>query len=649
MSIHILDNNLINKIAAGEVVERPASVVKELVENSLDAGADFIIVEIKNGGIDLIEVVDNGKGMNKEDVLMCVKRHATSKISSIEDLYNIMTYGFRGEALAAISSVSKFSVQTKEIGAVVGTVVRNDSNMNIENVETRFTCLRRQVASENNFQISDVGCSEGTKIRVENLFYNIPARRKFLKSAATEFGHILNTVVNVALVNYRVRFKFIHNGKVIFDYQKYTKMHETEHENTRNSNENEWEERVKIILGSENFSNMMQFYQETGEMIIQGFVDRPETAKTNKPQQYLFVNSRPVYNNIVHKAIYEGYRNLISANSHPCFIIKLDLEPELVDVNVHPRKMEVKFLRQQEVFKIVQAAVREVAGKNFGTGGYVKNGEIFNSFNSSNKISNFKSIRQAQDRLQIPKQFQNSNFKFQNLKREENNRDGIVKAKFQSIQRFNDAMFKDESATNKENLNWKLVGQVNNLYLIVEKVDGLVLIDQHAAHERMLYDKLIKEAENRNFKKQQFLVPLKIELSINEMNALKRGLAILENIGFEIEESGVNTIIVQTVHSDIAGKDIEKILRGIISEIFCDMALDLKVEEKMIEVRDKTIKYISCHSAVRGGDIMTREEQSALAEKVLNGEIKSTCPHGRPIMAIMSWEEIGKKFKRINC
>ncbi|MFH1192654.1 MAG: DNA mismatch repair endonuclease MutL [bacterium] len=620
--IKILDNNLINKIAAGEVVERPASVIKELVENSLDAGADFITVEIKNGGIDFIEVVDNGKGMNREDASLCVERHATSKISSVEDLSNILSFGFRGEALAAISSVSKFSVQTKEIGAVVGTMVENNNTI------------------ENDFKVSEIGCAEGTRIRVENIFFNVPARRKFLKGLSTEFGHILNTFVNIALVNYRVRFKFIHNGKVVFDYHQYANIRGKEHESARIIDE--WSGRVKEILGSDNFSNMIPFHQETGEMIIEGFVSRPEATKINKSHQYLFVNSRPVYNNIVHKAIYDAYRNLIPASSHPSFIIKLDLEPELVDVNVHPRKMDVKFLQQQEIFKITQATVRETligkelknlsfAGEPFvSQGKEIKKLEIrnwklgINNQNREDKISDFKMHTRG---LSAPFIQQ-------------------IKKQSDEIKNFNNEMFRNENGK-KESLNWRLVGQIKNLYLIIETPESLVLIDQHAAHERDVYDKLTKDVENKNFKKQQFLMPLKIELSISEMDALKKGLCILEKIGFEVEEFGVNTIIVQTAPSDIADKNIVEIIKGLISDIFSNMSMDLEAEEKIIEARDRIIKYISCHSAIRGGDIMTQEEQMALTDKVVSGKIKSTCPHGRPIMTMMSWDEIGKRFKRI--
>ncbi|MFH0856503.1 MAG: DNA mismatch repair endonuclease MutL [bacterium] len=639
MSIHILDNNLINKIAAGEVVERPASVIKELVENALDAGSDFINVEIKNGGMDLIEITDNGKGMNKEDAALCIERHATSKISSIEDLHNITSFGFRGEALAAISSVSKFSVQTKERSAIAGTLVENNI------VETFCDASLQRGDDNNNFKISDVGCPEGTKIRVENLFYNIPARRKFLKSAQTEFGHILNTMLNIAIVNYKIGFKLTHNGKVIFNYANFREL---ESKSARMIDE--WGMRVKEILGSDNFSNMLSFYRESGEMAIGGFVSRVQNAKTVKNHQYLFVNNRPVYNNIVQKAIYEAYRNLIHRECHPMFVIKLEIEPELVDVNVHPRKMEVRFLNQQDAFKTVQAVIREsISDINKG----FDEQEISNSPNSSfgaprtssNKISNFKFQIHSASSGQASNKFPISNFKFQpqSVKRVGN----IEKLEFQrGVEQFNNAMFCNHAGNGAESRNWKLIGQVKNLYLIIEKPEGIILIDQHAAHERMVYDKLSEEAANGKFNKQQLLVPLTIELSIGEMDAFKNGWRVLENIGFEIEEFSLNTIIVQTIPNDLAGTDIEKILKGLISEIFSDMAQDFKIEEKMIAARDRSIKYISCHSAVRGGDVMAKEEQLALAEKVLNREIKPTCPHGRPIMVEFSWMEIGRMFKR---
>jgi len=628
--IQILDSNLINKIAAGEVVDRPASVVKELVENSLDAGADFVTVNLKNGGMDLIEVIDNGNGMNKEDARLCVQRHATSKIKDLHDLSNICSFGFRGEALAAISSVSVFSLQTKEKGAISGVSV--------------------QVlpVSDGNWIVADVGCSEGTRIRIENLFYNVPARRKFLKSATTEFSHILNILVEMALVNYNVRFKLVHNGRVVFDYHGNADQHaDLLRESTRTSkvvDDSKWRNRVKTILGNDNFSNMLHFYRESGEMVIQGFVSLPTAVKMNRSSQYLFVNNRPVFNNIINKAIYEGYRNLIPKGNYPMFVIKLDLEPELVDVNVHPRKQEVKFLKQQDVFKTVEVVVREAVGRQQITDNRQQITDNRRQIVDNRQYTVDSSRQTTARQFEIPqkKQILNQQLNYGSKK--------FVAANLNNkISKFNEAMFRDKNNTpSQESASWRLIEQVKKLYLIVESEQGLILIDQHAAHERILYDKIKRNVENENRKSQQLLSPLKLELSANEMEIFKNNLEYLQKIGFEIEEFTLNTIIVQGIPQDILNQNIEEIFKGIISDFMADYGNDLAANDVSLEERrNKIISYLACRGAVKAGDSLSFDEQLDLAGKAMNGEIKSTCPHGRPIMTIVSWHEIEKMFKRV--
>lgn len=626
MSIHILSDNLINKIAAGEVVERPASVVKELVENSLDAGADFITVEIKNGGIDLIEVTDNGKGMNREDAKLSVGRYATSKIFLVEDLFSLSSFGFRGEALAAISSVSRFTLQTKEKGAIVGTEIKFE---------------------EGNLKAYDAGCPEGAKVKVENLFYNVPARKKFLKSSATEFSHILNTMLNIAIVNFKARFKLIHNEKVIFDYSSYLKKSESERSDI--DRDKKWRgERVKVILGNDIFFKMLGFYKEEGDMILQGFISNPAAVRTNKSHQYLFVNNRPVYNNIINKAIYEAYRNVIPKDSHPMFVISLEIEPELVDVNVHPRKMEVKFLYQQEVFKsmelIIKNALNKVNKTFAASSPFADNpvkehwirgeGKVFENSNHFNPL--------VQDKGKSYSVFSNFQRSFSGYSKEK-------------TAEFNRRMFEEEKAEIKKEIKpfleeggeWKLLGQIKNLYLVVETKDGLVLIDQHAAHERMIYEKLKENEREHKFKSQQLLSPLKLDLSLKEWNIVKQNLENFKNIGFEIEDFGMNTIIIHSIPQDISGKDLTAIIKGMLSDLLLELGNDLIDNKNTLDdLRNKMIEYLACHGAIKAGDELSSEEQKDLVEKVILGHIKPTCPHGRPIMTILNWDELGKKFKR---
>lgn len=602
MPVKILDDNLINKIAAGEVVERPSSVVKELVENSIDAGAKFIIVDIKNGGMDLIDVSDDGFGMEREDARMCVQRHATSKIESIEDLYSISSFGFRGEALAAISAVSQFSLQTKKKGEMSGVMILN-------------------TGIKDNWEIKETGCPSGTKVRIESLFYNVPARKKFLKSSATEFNHILNILVNIALVNPSIRIKFIHNGKIIFDYPL-----------AEGDSEKSFGQRVKAVLGNDNFSNMAYFCKEAGEMIIEGYASYPANVKMNRGQQYLFVNNRPVYNNIVHRAIYNGYRNLIPKDMHPMFVIKLDLEPEMVDVNVHPRKMEVKFLRQQDVFKTVEAVIREIVQNQANVSSQIPS--------ENNNYQEFK-----------PRQFNHpvsSNFRLPFKK----SCDGSVRA-----MKFNQEMLGSEKTQAKEiysndkqeinDKNWKILGQINKLYLVIDTADGIVLIDQHAAHERIIYDKLKDSLEKEDYKHQQLLAPVKLELSVNEMKIVSGNLEIFNNLGFELEEFGTTAIMIQSVPTDIANKNIIEIIKGIINDFFDCCKDDLKADEKSLEaIRNRAICYMACRGAVKAGDSLPYEEQEKLVMQFMDGDIKPTCPHGRPISKKLTFDEIAKYFKR---
>lgn len=618
MSVHILDNNLINKIAAGEVVERPASVIKELVENSLDAGANYIMVDVGNGGMEFIEITDNGKGMSKEDAKLCVERHATSKINSLEDLHNILSFGFRGEALAAISSVSKFTLQTKEKGAVAGTEVKNNGR----EAETPLSS-----DSKKEWAVKDIGCPEGTKIRVEDLFYNVPARKKFLKSVSTEFGHILNGLVSIALVNYKVRFKLTHNGKIILDYSAASQANPTDEQNYA------WAARVRTVLGETNFSDMIPFKREMGEMVIQGFISRPTATKINKTQQYLFVNDRPVYNNIVHKAIYEAYRNAIPKDSHPMFVIKLEIEPELVDVNVHPRKMEVRFLSQQEVFKSVSAVIREIV--NSPKEG--SNGD--SSFDAQWKGASF-----ARDETKKENFFQNVPFKSQNaLYFKANGKTEF----FRNIRKFNDSMFFNiESKKNEEKKNWRLIGQTKNLYLIVEKEEGIIIIDQHAAHERELFDKLILNS-NEKSNLQQLLSPLKLELSLKEETMVLENLQLFRGMGFDIESFGKGTIVVNTIPQNIVNNNLTEITKGLISDLMENMKDDLMGDRRLLdEVKNKAFAYLACRGAVKAGDALSFSEQEILVKKIMDGKIKSTCPHGRPLITLFAWGEIGKRFKR---
>jgi len=383
-------------------------------------------------------------------------------------------------------------------------------------------------------------------------------------------------------------------------------------------------------LGSDNFSQMSEFYKEEGEVIIQGFISMPNAVKTNRSQQYLFVNNRPVYNNIIHKAIYNAYRNLIPSGSHPMFVIKLELEPEMIDVNVHPRKMEVKFLRQQDIFRIVENAVRDALSKK-------QNSCFFEKGANASSTPKYSAFQEKSFNHNIP------------FRLPKYNKDSIGQNQINKAIEFNKEIFltsNNYAENKKEEAHYKILGQVNKLYLVVEQDKGILIIDQHAAHERILFDKFKDNFDSAH--SQQLLAPLNLEFSLGEMQALKDNLQFLNKIGFEIEEFSANTASIQSIPQDIANRDLRDIIKGLISDFISDSKKDLISNEKTLEEkRDKAISYMACRGAVKAGDSLSYEEQNNLVQKVISGEVKSTCPHGRPIAWFLSWEEIGKQFKRI--
>ncbi len=585
-----LDQDLINKIAAGEVVERPSSVVKELIENSIDAKADQINLEIKNGGIDYISIQDNGIGMSKEDAQLAVERHATSKISTIDDLFNIQTLGFRGEALASISSVSQFSLETK---------TKNDSegtNLQIANGK---------------LQIKPCGCPEGTKINIKELFYNVPARKKFLKSATTEYNHVLDIFTNFALINPQISFKLIHNNKLVFNLPK-TKA---------------WLERIKQILGTDIVQSLVPI-QSKGTIEISGFIGKPQIARNNRKSQFVFINNRAVNDFIIAKAIKQGYGLLIPKELYPTFILNIKLPPELVDVNVHPRKAEVKFKNPQEIFvAVLQTIQKSLVGNNLTP-------QIKTSAEKIKKFTLQPSIGQ--------KTYQPSVSYQPNLKK--------IKSKASKVSQaleFSKAILKEEFIAKKEPQrigDWRLLGQIHNSYLLVEAADAILIIDQHAAAERIIYEKFKKEYDTQKMKSQQLLLPLTLELSAREVEILNQSLDFLRNLAFDIEIFGQNTFIINAVPQNLNKLDLKKTILGLINDL---EEHDFSQAKSIDEQKDLVIKYAACRAAVKFNDKLEVEEQIKLLEDVMQIIDKiNTCPHGRPFLMELTLDQLAKNFKR---
>ncbi len=583
--IKVLPENLVNQIAAGEVVERPASVVKELIENSIDAGASRIVLEVDGAGDELIRITDNGCGMDKDDALLAFERHATSKITSKDDLFNISSMGFRGEAIASIASVSTITMRTKRVEDEVGRLIESVGGKIEKNEE--------------------VSCTDGTQIEVRNLFYNTPARKKYLKTPSTEYQQILGVFQKVALANPDIHLKIIHNGKPGFEYVKC--------ENLLN--------RVRDVLGKNVAENCLPIfyghngdaslsraktYRERGvsdsELIkiqVEGYIGKPELGRSGSKHQHLFINGRPVVHHLFNYALAEAYHSLLMDGRKPFFVINVIIAPELIDVNVHPRKLEIRFQNQNEIFRILRRAAITTLEKNV-------------------LMPDFKASRQ-----------------------EEAPTDNQVKAAFEFTHmpgRLNKYSYVQEDA---EELSMVPLSQIARSYILAENAEGLVLIDQHAAHERVRYEELMDQFEKQDPEKQQLLLPENIELSAMEAEIFEANRGTFEKLGFEIELFGGNTFIIHAVPSTIANQNIQ----GIIQQVISDLS-DEKKSRAVKNPQEKIIEYMSCRSAIKFGKDLSIDEMAELIRQVDKLKRPYTCPHGRPSMVKITYHELEKMFGR---
>lgn len=576
--IKILPENVANKIAAGEVVERPASVVKELVENSLDAQVSQIKVEVESGGIKKILVIDDGTGMDKEDIQKCFLRHGTSKIFQEEDLLSIKSLGFRGEALSSIAAVSKMKIKSKVEKETAGTLLE------LEAGETK--------------KISSAGMPTGTSIEVSDLFFNVPARRKFLKSSPTEFRHIIDIITTHSLACENIGFVLKHNGKLVFSLEKNLSR----------------EEKIKELLGEEVFRNLLAVFFSHPHLKIEGFVSKPSLTAQASYKQFTFVNKRGVKDRVIAAAVKEAYGTLLPAKTYPIFFLYLTLPYEMVDVNVHPRKEEVKFVNSQFIFQSVKAAVSQALVR----------GDLTPSLQRVTRGP----TRLGQVRPPKPRDY--------------NKERAVVGEK--ELEK--ELKFYKELLPWEEELKVRVaeeILQVHNLYLIKPTEEGILIVDQHAAHERILYEKLIEsfKSEKKENISQALLLPLTVELSFSEAEILRENLKTLTRLGFEIEEFGRNSFKINSVPNILKAHDIVSLITEVIEDLGQERP-PKEVDEKSL----RTIVFLACRSAIKAGDPLSKEECRDLLEKLEETKTKYTCPHGRPVKVIISLAELQKMFKR---
>lgn len=607
--IKILPSFISNKIAAGEVVSRPESVVKELIENSIDSGASEITLIIRDAGKSFIQVIDNGTGMNEDDAMICFQRHSTSKIASIDDLENILTLGFRGEALASVASVAQIELKTRTTDQEVGTLIRIDNDEVSEN--------------------SKINCEKGTSVIVKNLFYNVPARRNFLKSNQTEFRHIYDTFIRIAISRPDIYFKFINNSELLFDL-KATSL----------------QLRLVDIFSSQFSQSLISVHSGNNIIQINGFISKPNFTKKSKQDQFFYLNNRFFQNKSLNFSVYSGYDHLIEKGDYPSFFLFIDIDPKKVDVNVHPSKLEVKFEDEGAIFSFIRSAVKEG----------LRNANLVFEINFDNKINLEKSEEtfhyKPSDNLSSASQQKNFNIdKEISLPHIPNKNAGMnIHSIFEAEKKFitEDEAEKDISGSTPDNVYQHTkkesetfnVWQYQNKYIMCETETGLMIIDQHAAHERILYEKALLWINSQASFSQQLLIPVTIELTKIDFQIALSLKEDLNSLGFNFTVLNDDKIQLTGLPSDVKIGDENKIFQELIDQ-YKEYELKLKLDK-----RDNLAKSYACRGAVKSGDRLSVQEMTGLIDNLFAAQLPYVCPHGRPTVIRITTEELDKRFSR---
>lgn len=575
--VKILPEILSNKIAAGEVVERPASVVKELVENAIDARGTRIHVELERGGRRLIRVSDNGTGMDQEDALLATERYATSKIYDEADLFSISTLGFRGEALPSIASVSKMEIVSKTATGDGGTKV---------------------VIHGGHVQgVSTIGAAQGTVVTVGDLFYNTPARKKHLKTQQTEIGHVTDTFSRIAMTRPDIHFSLIHNGKSLADY----------------GSSRDWIFRITEVLKGGLEKDLFELDRTFGDIRVHGLIASPGITRSNSKHQYLFVNERPVQDRVLYHAVKQGFDPYLTRGKFPVVVLFLTLPEDQVDVNVHPRKRSVRFDAPKVIHDAIAGAIRSrIKGLSQPVWG--------------DRPSSASALAKARQYVLSPR----------------TSSVGQRAAEYGAPPPLPEERLQPPLWPSQGFGDLEVIGQLNNTYILCESVEGLILIDQHAAHERVVFESLRKSYLSSKPQAQGLLVPEKIELGYREAGILDAIKSKLSEMGLEVEHFGGTTYLVRTVPQILSEREIAPLITEIV-ETVADMNLTSGLEHAI----DACLTLMACHGAIRAGKKMSLEEMKALLTQLDGLEDPTHCPHGRPTLIRKPYRDIEKAFKRV--
>ncbi|PAV11344.1 DNA mismatch repair protein [Methanosarcina spelaei] len=672
--IRILDKDTINKIAAGEVIERPASVVKELIDNSIDAGATDIRIEIEKGGKRSILIRDNGCGMSRGDALLAYKKHATSKLTRIEDLNTISTMGFRGEALSSITAVAKVEILTRPPEEITG---------------TRIVIQGGKV-----LETSDAGTAPGTSVHVKDLFYNTPARQKYLKSDRTELAHITDTIMQLALANPEISFTLLSEGKPVI----------------RNAGSSDPFKSIVNLLGPDTARSMLPLEHRTEDFEILGYISKPETTRRESDQIFLFVNTRPVTSRAINKAIREGYYTKIPKERYPVAVLSLIVDPGEVDVNVHPRKAEVRFSREKELGDAVTFAIEKVLSENVlapeirdkrdrtfqktfkasGSSGILQVSEAAEIFGRKDvvkdigipdtclhergKVVKDKSetyvypVKDTERRLKRSERLldltaegeaqeisgdkklgikteqererekeEEREKRVTDIQENQTEKTGLENKELGDISTEKGSKLKKSNTNSFENL--RVIGQVSKLYILAERGEDLVLIDQHAAHERILYEQVLKMKKSGV---QELITPVTIDLTPKEKVLMEEYIPHLEECGFGISEFGDNTYVVTFIPEVFGRLEDPEIIHDVVSDLLASGKV-----KKDTGISERVCKTIACRAAIKGGAACSPKQMEELIEQLKKAENPYSCPHGRPTVITFTKGELDRMFARI--
>lgn len=564
--IFILPEPLINKIAAGEVIERPASVVRELIDNSIDADATRIDVEIIHGGKKLIKVSDNGNGMDRDDALLSLERHATSKLRTEDELFSISTLGFRGEALPAIASVSKVIITTSYGNDHTGTMV--------------------EVGAGGKKKVMDAPPLKGTIVEVRDLFYNTPARRKFLKSISTELSHIIDTVTQRAFAYNRITFSLLHNNNELITVQETDSLRG----------------RFIQLYGEEFVSEFTEVENIATGIKIYGFISFPEFIRARRGHQFIFINRRAVRNPVISHAIYSAYGEALPKGKHPAFFVFLEIEPSMVDVNVHPAKMEVRFESPDGVHRCVEKAVYNALHRG-------KEEKFVYPAVSMDNINNALSVRED------------------------------VKGGFTGIQDMT-AVRQTDFFTEGIASTPRRYFHIGDSFIAWVTDEGLMIVDQHAAHERVLYERFLRKTDTGS---EPLFLPIRVGLPLREYNIILRHGELFQEIGLEIEDFGGRDVIVRAMPRELQRADMKGLLLDIASGILEEETSGMREKEALAR---SISARLACHKSVRGREPLNDEEINSMLSELERCSEPERCPHGRPTRILISMEDLRRMFKR---